>query len=265
MRDGRPSAEPAAALVKAWPSGAHKFRGGAPVSSRAALGCADGRGPDGDRRPGAGGGRWRWGRDFRGDGARGGAGAGADRAEAARRGLSGLAWSRRRCGSAGWRTSTTSWSRGSGGMRFRPRLLLASGPAAALLAAERTALNFLGHLSGVATLTARFVEAVAGTGAAILDTRKTTPGLRALEKAAVAGRRRAQPPHGPLRRDPDQGEPHRPRRQPRQGGPRRPQQAPGSRRSRSSAATSTRSPTRSAPAPTSSCSTTWTSRRCAGR
>jgi nicotinate-nucleotide pyrophosphorylase (carboxylating) len=64
-------------------------------------------------------------------------------------------------------------------------VLFASGPAAALLAAERTALNFLGHLSGVATLTARFVEAVAGTGAAILDTRKTTPGLRALEKAAV--------------------------------------------------------------------------------
>jgi nicotinate-nucleotide pyrophosphorylase (carboxylating) len=63
---------------------------------------------------------------------------------------------------------------------------LASGPAAALLAAERTALNFLGHLSGVATLTSRFVEAVAGTGARILDTRKTTPGLRELEKAAVA-------------------------------------------------------------------------------
>jgi nicotinate-nucleotide pyrophosphorylase (carboxylating) len=63
---------------------------------------------------------------------------------------------------------------------------LATGPAAALLAAERTALNFLGHLSGVATLTARFVEAVAGTGAQILDTRKTTPGLRALQKAAVA-------------------------------------------------------------------------------
>jgi nicotinate-nucleotide pyrophosphorylase (carboxylating) len=62
----------------------------------------------------------------------------------------------------------------------------ASGPAAALLAAERTALNFLGHLSGIATLTARFVEAVAGTGARILDTRKTTPGLRELEKAAVA-------------------------------------------------------------------------------
>jgi len=63
---------------------------------------------------------------------------------------------------------------------------LASGPARGLLAAERVALNFLGHLSGVATLTARFVEAVAGTGARILDTRKTTPGLRALEKAAVA-------------------------------------------------------------------------------
>jgi len=60
-----------------------------------------------------------------------------------------------------------------------------SGPATALLAAERTALNFLGHLSGVATLTARFVEEVEGTGAAILDTRKTTPGLRELEKAAV--------------------------------------------------------------------------------
>ena len=64
-------------------------------------------------------------------------------------------------------------------------VLLASGPARALLAAERTALNFLGHLSGVATMTARFVEAVAGTGAQILDTRKTTPGLRGLEKAAV--------------------------------------------------------------------------------
>jgi nicotinate-nucleotide pyrophosphorylase (carboxylating) len=62
----------------------------------------------------------------------------------------------------------------------------AAGPARALLAAERTVLNLLGHLSGVATLTARFVRAVEGTGARILDTRKTTPGLRALEKAAVA-------------------------------------------------------------------------------
>jgi nicotinate-nucleotide pyrophosphorylase (carboxylating) len=65
-------------------------------------------------------------------------------------------------------------------------VLVARGSARSILAAERTALNFLGHLSGVATLTARYVEAVAGTEAKILDTRKTTPGLRRLEKAAVA-------------------------------------------------------------------------------
>jgi nicotinate-nucleotide pyrophosphorylase (carboxylating) len=65
-------------------------------------------------------------------------------------------------------------------------VLVAVGPARGLLAAERTGLNFLGHLSGIATLSARFVQAVEGTGARILDTRKTTPGLRALEKAAVA-------------------------------------------------------------------------------
>ncbi len=59
------------------------------------------------------------------------------------------------------------------------------GPARAILIAERVALNFLGRLSGVATLTARYVEAVSGTGAVIVDTRKTTPGLRALEKYAV--------------------------------------------------------------------------------
>ena len=63
---------------------------------------------------------------------------------------------------------------------------LVAGPARALLAGERTALNFLAHLSGIATLTARFVQAVAGSEATILDTRKTTPGLRKLEKAAVA-------------------------------------------------------------------------------
>jgi nicotinate-nucleotide pyrophosphorylase (carboxylating) len=65
-------------------------------------------------------------------------------------------------------------------------VLIATGSARALLAAERTAINFLGHLSGVATLTARYAEAVVGTGTTILDTRKTTPGLRHLEKAAVA-------------------------------------------------------------------------------
>jgi nicotinate-nucleotide pyrophosphorylase (carboxylating) len=65
-------------------------------------------------------------------------------------------------------------------------VLRAQGSARGLLTAERTALNFLGRLSGVATLTARCAQAVQGTGARILDTRKTTPGLRALEKAAVA-------------------------------------------------------------------------------
>ena len=144
--------------------------------------------------------------------------------------------------------------RGRGGQRAR----------APLLAAERTALNFLGHLSGIATLTARFVEAVAGTGARILDTRKTTPGLRALEKAAVAaggGRNHriglydailikenhialagsvAKAIHGARPAHPDLP-------------------------SRSSAATSTRPPTRSAPAPTACCSTTWTPDDCAKR
>ncbi len=59
------------------------------------------------------------------------------------------------------------------------------GPARAILSAERVALNFLQHLSGIASLTARYVKAVEGTKARILDTRKTTPGLRALEKYAT--------------------------------------------------------------------------------
>ncbi len=59
------------------------------------------------------------------------------------------------------------------------------GPASSLLTAERVALNFLQKLSGVATLTRRYVSAVKGTGATILDTRKTTPGFRIMEKAAV--------------------------------------------------------------------------------
>jgi nicotinate-nucleotide pyrophosphorylase (carboxylating) len=65
-------------------------------------------------------------------------------------------------------------------------VLSIEGPARALLTGERTALNFLGRLSGVATLAASFVRAVQGTGTVVLDTRKTTPGLRTLEKAAVA-------------------------------------------------------------------------------
>ena len=64
-------------------------------------------------------------------------------------------------------------------------LATVSGNARALLTAERVALNFLQRLSGVATMTARYVALVEGTGARIVDTRKTTPGLRALEKYAV--------------------------------------------------------------------------------
>jgi nicotinate-nucleotide pyrophosphorylase (carboxylating) len=60
-----------------------------------------------------------------------------------------------------------------------------TGPARPLLIAERTALNFLGRMSGIATLTRKFVQTVAGTGARILDTRKTAPGLRSLDKLAV--------------------------------------------------------------------------------
>ena len=60
-----------------------------------------------------------------------------------------------------------------------------SGDARAILSAERVALNFLGRMSGIATLTRRYVDAIAGTDAKIVDTRKTTPGLRAFEKYAV--------------------------------------------------------------------------------
>jgi nicotinate-nucleotide pyrophosphorylase (carboxylating) len=65
------------------------------------------------------------------------------------------------------------------------KLAWVEGNARALLSAERTALNLLGRLSGIATLTRAYVDAVQGTGARIVDTRKTTPGLRALEKYAV--------------------------------------------------------------------------------
>ncbi len=65
-------------------------------------------------------------------------------------------------------------------------VLAISARAGAILTGERTALNFLAHLSGVATISARAAREVQGTGARVLDTRKTTPGMRALEKAAVA-------------------------------------------------------------------------------
>lgn len=73
------------------------------------------------------------------------------------------------------------------GARVEKRQVLAdiAGPARALLTGERTALNFLGRMSGIATLTRQYVEAVAGTKAVILDTRKTAPGLRLVDKLAV--------------------------------------------------------------------------------
>ena len=79
------------------------------------------------------------------------------------------------------------WPIGHDGMALDPPALVATvgGSIRAILAFERTALNFLQHLSGVATVTARFVAAVAGTKAAILDTRKTLPGWRLLDKYAV--------------------------------------------------------------------------------
>ncbi|MGH8863014.1 MAG: hypothetical protein ACRDVG_17550, partial [Jatrophihabitantaceae bacterium] len=73
------------------------------------------------------------------------------------------------------------------GARVEPGEVIATvrGPLRDVLTAERTALNLLGHVSGVATLTRRWADAIAGTGARVRDTRKTMPGLRALEKYAV--------------------------------------------------------------------------------
>ncbi len=70
-------------------------------------------------------------------------------------------------------------------VRAGDEVMRISGPARSILTAERTALNFLQQLSGVATVTRRYVDAIAGTGARVIDTRKTTPGMRWLEKAAV--------------------------------------------------------------------------------
>lgn len=73
------------------------------------------------------------------------------------------------------------------GAKLKPKDKIAtiSGPVKLILTAERTALNFLGHLSGIASLTGRYTAAIKGTKATIVDTRKTTPGLRAAEKYAV--------------------------------------------------------------------------------
>ena len=95
------------------------------------------------------------------------------------------------------RRSTRRWISNPGveeGVRVEDRQVLAlvSGRTRSLLTAERTALNFLGRMSGIATLTNQFVQAVAGTRAVILDTRKTAPGLRARGQTgsgvAAAGR-----------------------------------------------------------------------------
>jgi len=78
------------------------------------------------------------------------------------------------------------WQRGDGdAVQAGDQIASFSGPLRSLLSAERTALNFIQHLSGIASATQAFVEAVAGTDCAIVDTRKTTPGLRHLEKHAV--------------------------------------------------------------------------------
>ena len=118
---------------------------------------------------------------------------------------------------------------------------------------ERVALNFLQRLSGVATLARQFVDAVAGTGCRVLDTRKTTPGLRAPGKGGRRGRRRHQPPHGPVRRDADQEQPHRGR------GRRAPRDRTRARqpacRSKSKSAPARNCARRSTAAPTICCST----------
>jgi len=84
-------------------------------------------------------------------------------------------------------SSLVARSRRTAGQAVEPNepILSVEGSLRSILTAERVALNFLSHLSGVATLTAQFVRAVAGTGCRIMDTRKTTPVLRALEKEAV--------------------------------------------------------------------------------
>ena len=89
------------------------------------------------------------------------------------------------------------------------QMMVISGPAQALLTAERTALNIIQRLSGIATETAKYVAAIRHTKARLLDTRKTTPGLRMLEKARGALRGCPQPPARPRQRRDAEGQPHR--------------------------------------------------------
>ncbi|MHA1560288.1 MAG: nicotinate-nucleotide diphosphorylase [Alphaproteobacteria bacterium] len=92
-----------------------------------------------------------------------------------------------------------------------------SGSARAILTAERAALNFLGHLSGIASATAAFVQAASGTSAKITCTRKTTPGLRVLEKYAVRCGGGGESSLWPRRRDLDKGQSRCDRRRGRRG------------------------------------------------
>lgn len=99
----------------------------------------------------------------------------------------GLAASARGSGARAGNGQITGTALREDGSRIGPgdAVLRVSGPAAAVLSAERTMLNFLTHLSGVATATRAWADAIAGTGAVVRDTRKTLPGLRALQKYAV--------------------------------------------------------------------------------
>ena len=154
---------------------------------------------------------------------------------------------RRRSARPGRGASSASAPEGEWREEVRRTSRSSSGPARALLAAERTALNLLGHLSGIATLTARYVAR--GRRDRRDDPRhaQDDPGhARAREGGGRRGRR-SQPPHGPARRDPDQGEPHRARGRRGGGGRARPRRAAASSRSRSSAATPPRSTRRSRP------------------
>ena len=151
--------------------------------------------------------------------------------------------------------------------RGQPVLRL-DGPARALLTAERVALNFLQRLSGVATLTARYVVAIAGTNARVLDTRKTTPGWRRFEKYAVVcggglNHRRGLDDLVLIKDN------HLAALAEQATAIAAAVRAPAARirgsRSRSKPTRSARSRTQSPPAPTSSCSTTCPRRCCGGR
>ena len=110
---------------------------------------------------------------------------------------------------------TRRWTHGSASRRRSPTATWCDpaswarshGPARAILTGERLALNLLGRLSGIATLTRRYVDAVAGTGAVILDTRKTTPGPARRREMGRPLWRRHQPPDGAARRGAHQGQP----------------------------------------------------------